>query len=193
MRIIGDESLAQNEAQQLIIHSWTHHPLDNLADLASLSVVQIFKFKSLDAVLSPRNIKHYQEAINQILPKIQKKNPAIYSSIIESFKPANCSSEIMKKTKRPHNILNWISLVILLLRWAWLLMMRRWDPMANYFVIFLISNAMVCSFFSGPFDRYQGRIMALPLIYLIIFGLNSAENLWPKIKSNFRAKPEPIS
>jgi hypothetical protein len=161
---------SQAEDQRIVMDSLKRYPILNIRMAIYDSVLQFFMFKTGDGIES-------QEWV--LKPGIQRMMPGQLQAYLEARQQHNTIR--FRDLNMLHVTVGMLSLLGLLLLLNHATLRRRWDDAAlpGLILLALIGNAIICGTFSNPHDRYQSRLMWLPVLALLVARARDPHALQP--------------
>jgi hypothetical protein len=150
---------SQEEDQRIIADSLKRYPLAHVKAALYDSALQFFMFKTGDGIES-------QEWI--LKPEISTMMPGQLHAYLEARQQHNRIG--FRDLNMLHVTVGMLSLLGVLLLLYHAGQRRRWDDslLPGLVLLGLIGNAIICSTFSNPHDRYQSRLIWVPTLVLLI-------------------------
>jgi hypothetical protein len=161
---------SQAEDQRIVIDSLKRYPLLQVRMAIYDSVLQFFEFRTGDGIES-------QEWV--LKPGIQRMMPGQLHAYLQARQQHN--SIRFRDLNMLHVTVGMLSLLGLLLLLNHAVHRRRWNDAAlpGLILLALIGNAIICGTFSNPHDRYQSRLMWLPVLALLLARARDPHALQP--------------
>jgi len=161
----GDDEYGRIARDSLARYPWMH-----LKAAATDSALQFLEFKTGDGIESQRSI--LVPGFTGILPK---QLPA-YLAARQQNQPI-----LFKDINLVHVPVAVIALLGLILLLHHAAARRRWDEavLPATVLLALLGNAIICGTFSNPHDRYQSRLMWLPVLVVFLARAKDPKALQP--------------
>lgn len=166
----GDHS----EESRIIADSIRRYPLLQVKAAIEDSLKQFFTFKTGDGIES-------QEWV--LKPVIGKMMPAQLPQYLAARQQRNVFHfAALNMIHVTVGMLSLLGLMSLLYRQV---IRRRWGEatLPGLVLVALIGNAIICGTFSNPHDRYQSRLIWLPLLVLVLARMKNPNSLQPWAES----------
>ena len=167
---VGGFRRSDGEYGRIVRDSFARYPLMHLKAAVIDSAQQFVEFKTGDGIESQRSI--LIPGFRQNLPNQLRAYLAARQQIeIIRFKDINLIHV-------PVGVIALLGLVLLLRHAA---MRGRWGDAALPVTVLLalLGNAIICGTFSNPHDRYQSRLMWLPILVLLLARARDPKALQP--------------
>jgi hypothetical protein len=169
-RVIGGFQRSDGEYGRIVRDSLLRYPLMHLRAAILESVRQFGQFKTGDGIESQQAIlvRSFRETLPRQLP---------------AYLAARQQTETIR-----FRVLNLVHVPVGVLSLAGLLMLlrhavrrRRWREAALPATVFLalMGNAIICGTFSNPHDRYQSRLIWVPVLVLLLARAKDPKALQP--------------
>jgi hypothetical protein len=161
---------SQAEDERIIIDSLKRYPVLQVRMAIYDSVLQFFMFKTGDGIES-------QEWV--LKPGIQRMMPGQLHAYLQARQQHNAIR--FRTLNMLHVTVGMLSLLGLLLLLNHAILRRRWNDatLPGLILLALIGNAIICGTFSNPHDRYQSRLMWLPVLALLLARARDPHALQP--------------
>jgi hypothetical protein len=155
----GGFDKSQPEDDRMILDSLERYPLMQVKAALYDSVLQFFEFRTGDGIESQASI---------IWPELKKVAP----SELSGYASARQQTQKIRfeALNMIHVTVGMLSLLGLAMLLNHALLRGRWGDMTlpGLVLLGLVGNAIICGTFSNPHDRYQSRLMWLPVLVLLL-------------------------
>jgi hypothetical protein len=162
---VGGWTKSVEESKQIILISFLTHPIKNLVDTMKLTIEQAIRFGTMNFddcyTRFPGSLRNLAESFRDLVPN--------HFSLSESLRGEKSNTQCVPSFYRwgrdYREKVAALFLAVMILVGLIGLWKRNAEASPVFFFSFLLSNAFVCSFFSGPTNRYQERVMILVLLW----------------------------
>jgi hypothetical protein len=164
----------QAEDQRIILDSLRRYPFLNLRAAVTDSVVQFFWFKTGDGIEPQMSVIEY--SLKELVPRqIPAYLAARQQRGLLRFRALNLLHV-------PVGVLGVLGLLLLIHH---AVLRRRWNDasLPALVLLALIGNAIICGTFAEPHDRYQSRVIWLPVLVLVLTRMRDPRALQPAAES----------
>jgi hypothetical protein len=169
-RILGGFKRSDGEYGRIARDSLARYPWMHVKAAVLASVEQFFQFKTGDGIESQEQI-----LVHAFRGAIPEQMPA-YLAAHQQTDPIR-----FRLINIVHVPVGMVALIGMLFLFQHAAVRRRWREAAlpATVVLALVGNAIICGTFSNPHDRYQSRLMWLPVLVLLLARARDPKALQP--------------
>ena len=170
----GGFAQSQAEDDRMIADSLRRYPWMHLKAAVYDSVLQFFEFRTGDGIESQANI---------LRPELSRDTPGQLPAYLHARQQRQrIRFEDLNMIHVTVGMLSLLGLMLLLYNTA---LRNRWSDatLPGLVLLGLIGNAIICGTFSNPHDRYQSRLIWLPVLVLLLARAQNPRALHPDEES----------